>query len=495
MENQILVNEYVSAQDNFIRTPREQTVKSSFWLGVRDYFNSAAKDRLRWKSKNKFYHALLEKYFKSLIPRDKRVLELGCGTGELLASVKPSYGAGIDFSEKMLEIAKNKFPNLNFFVQDVEDLTIDNKFDYIILSDLLSSLNDVQKVLYNLNNVSNNKTRIIISNFNYLWEPTLRLGEKIGLKAKQPLMNWLSTKDIENLLELEGFEIIRTENKILLPKKIFFISWFFNSIVANLPLFRRLTLVNFIIARKKETVIKHASVSVVIPARNEEGNIEEAVLRIPNFGRTQEIIFIEGNSGDNTYEEMLRVQKEYSDKRIVVMKQSGKGKGNAVREAFDAATGDILMILDADLTMPPEDLPKYYNALIENKADFINGCRLVYPMEREAMRFLNLIANKIFGLLFSYLLGQKLKDTLCGTKVLSKDDYLTIKQNRDYFGDFDPFGDFDLLFGASKQNLKIIEIPIRYRDREYGTTQISRFSHGWLLLKMSVFAARKIKFI
>lgn len=462
---------------------------------MKKYFETAAENRIRWKKRNRYYHNLLESYFSFFIPSEKKVLELGCGTGELLASVNPIQGVGIDFSKNMIEIAKNRFPNLCFNVRDAEEYISEIKFDYIIMSDLLSSLNDIQKVLNKVSAMSDNSTRVIISNYNYLWEPILKLSEKFGLKAKLPPMNWLSVKDINNLLELEGFEIIKVEKKILIPKKIFFISWFFNVVLANLPLVQRLTLVNFIIARKKETKFSDTSVTIVIPARNERGNIEKAIKRTPNFGTFQEFIFIEGNSKDGTYEEMLRVQKEYSDKRIVVMKQSGTGKGNAVREAFDEATGDVLMILDADLTMPPEDLPKYYKALVENKADFINGCRLVYPMEGEAMQFLNLIANKIFGLLFSYLLGQKLKDTLCGTKVLFKDGYLTIKESRHYFGNFDPFGDFDLLFGASKQNLKIIEIPIKYRDREYGETQIKRFSHGWLLLKMCVFAARKIKFI
>jgi ubiquinone/menaquinone biosynthesis C-methylase UbiE len=464
-------------------------------LLIKEYYDSIAKGRLKWKRKNKYYYKLLEKYFQFFIPQNKNVLEIGCGTGELLASVKPNYGVGIDFSNNMLEIAKNKFPFLNFFIQEAANLNIDYKFDYIIISDLLGSLVDVQKVFNNLSKVSNIKTRIVISNYNYLWEPILKMGEKLGLKAKQPLMNWLSTKDIENLLELENFEIIKVERKILFLKKILFISWFFNSIVANIPLFRKLTLINFIIARKIETYNEDASVTIVIPAKNERGNIENAVLRIPVFGTLQELIFIDGNSSDGTYEEMLKVQRKYSTKKIIVMRQSGKGKGNAVREAFDKAAGKVLMILDADLTMPPEDLTKYYRALIENKADFVNGCRLVYPQEDQAMRFLNLIANKIFGILFSYLLGQKLKDTLCGTKVLFKEDYLTIKQNRNYFGDFDPFGDFDLLFGASKQNLKIIEVPIKYRDREYGETQIKRFAHGFLLLKMSTVAARKIKFI
>jgi glycosyltransferase involved in cell wall biosynthesis len=236
------------------------------------------------------------------------------------------------------------------------------------------------------------------------------------------------------------------------------------------------------------------SVSIVVPARNEQGNIENAIKRTGKFGSRQEFIFVEGHSSDQTWEEMQRVKEAYPDHDIRVIRQSGKGKGNAVREGFDLATGDILMILDADLTMPPEELEKFYLALQQNKGEFINGCRLVYPMDKQAMRFLNLLANKFFGLFFTYLLGQRLKDTLCGTKVLFRRDYLAIMKNRHYFGDFDPFGDFDLLFGAAKLNLKMTEIIIRYRDREYGSTQISRFKHGWLLVKMSLFAAKKIKF-
>jgi glycosyltransferase involved in cell wall biosynthesis len=254
--------------------------------------------------------------------------------------------------------------------------------------------------------------------------------------------------------------------------------------------------VNFITARpvSKAPKKQEYSTTIVVPSRNEKGNVENAILQTPEFGSHQEFIFIEGGSQDGTYEEMLRVQKAYPDKDIKVMKQTGKGKGNAVREAFDAATCDILMILDADLTTPPEDMPKFYEALARNKGEFINGCRLVYPMEDEAMRFLNLLGNKFFGWFFSFLLGQRMKDTLCGTKVLFKTDYEVIKANRSYFGNFDPFGDFDLLFGAAKLNLKITEVLVRYRNRAYGSTQISRFKHGWLLIKMSLFAARKIKF-
>lgn len=462
---------------------------------MREYYDSIAESRLKWRKRNRYYNMLLEKYFKFIIPEGSKVLELGCGTGDLLNAVQPSKGVGIDYSEKMVKVASDNFKELTFYVQDAEDIKIKEIFDYIILSDLLSSVQDVQKVFKCIRAVSDENTRIIISNYSYLWEPVLKFGEGIGLKQKQPLMNWLSAKDIENLLSLEGFELIKSERKILFPKKIPLISAFLNSFVINLPIVKNLSLINLIVVRKREEKKEDHSVTIVVPARNEKGNIENAITKTPSFGTFQEFIFIEGGSKDGTYEEIIRVQEKYRDKKIVAMKQSGKGKGNAVREAFAAATGDVLMILDADLTMPPEDLQKYYEALVSNKGEFINGCRLVYPMEGQAMRFLNLLANKFFGVLFTYLLGQNLKDTLCGTKVLYKKDYINIINNRKYFGDFDPFGDFDLLFGASKLNLKIVEMPIRYRDRLYGETQIKRFSHGWLLIKMSLFAAKKMKFI
>ncbi|MDR3253156.1 MAG: glycosyltransferase [Tannerella sp.] len=463
---------------------------------IRQYYNALAPRRQRRKQKMRCYNKSLEKYFSFIIPAGSRVLEIGCGTGELLNAVQPSYGAGIDFSPEMIGIAKASFPDLHFTVDDIEELRLAETFDYIILSDLAMSLVDVHKAFQNLSKVCHAKTRIVISNYNYLWEPILKLSEKLGMKPKQPNQNWLSTQDIKNLLYLTGFEMIKKERKVLLPVNIPLVTPLLNRFLANLPLFSLLSLVNIIVARPLASQTdRDYSVSVIVPARNEKGNIENAVKRLPQFGLSQEFVFIEGHSSDNTYEEMLRVREAYPDKNIKVATQTGKGKGNAVREGFEMATGDILFILDADLTTPPEDMPKFYNALKENRGELINGCRLVYPMDKQAMRLLNLIANKSFGLLFSYLLGQNLKDTLCGTKVLFKSDYENIKHNRAYFGDFDPFGDFDLLFGAAKLNMKITEIIVRYKDREYGSTQISRFKHGWLLVKMCIFAAKKIKFI
>jgi SAM-dependent methyltransferase len=460
----------------------------------RDFFETTAPMRVKWNRKNRFYHRCLQQYYTFIIPPDKRILELGCGTGDLLRSVNPAYGVGLDFSETIVNIAKNKHPDLRFILADAVEYEPDETFDYIILSDLLGSLWDVQRAFHNLRKACHQKTRIVISNYNFMWEPANIIAEKTRFKLPQPRQNWLSSADILALLRLEGFENVTVTKKLLFPFNIPGISYLINHFAANLPLINSLNLVNLIVARPVMERNTQRSVSIIIPAKNEFGNIENAIIRTPAFGLNQEFIFVYGESSDGTFDEMIRVKEKYPQKDIKVLMQTGKGKGNAVRDGFGAAGEEVLMILDADLTVPPEDLPKFYKALIQNKGDFINGCRLVYPLQKQSMRILNYMANKMFGGLFSWILGQRLKDTLCGTKVLFKDDYNDISKNRDYFGDFDPFGDFDLLFGASKLNLKIVEINIRYRERDYGTTQISRFKHGWLLVKMSFFAARKIKF-
>jgi len=462
-----------------------------------DLYDRLAKHRLRWRRKNRHYYRLLEHYLSAIIPRGSTVLEIGCGIGDLLAALQPARGVGIDFSPEMIHFARRRFPQLHFEVQDAHELEVQPPLDYILLSDTLGSLQDIQTVLQRVCALCSHRTRVVITNYNYLWQPMLRMAERLGLKQPEAIQNWLSLHDIAAFLALEELQVIRQERRILLPKYIPLLDVVFNRILANLPLLNRLCLVQITVARSMRPMAmeREMSVSVVIPARNEKGNIENAVRRMPAFGRCQEMIFVEGHSADGTYDEMLRVQTLYPQHTIRVLQQGGRGKGNAVREGFAAATGEVLMILDADLTVPPEDLPKFYRALQQNRGELINGNRLIYPMETQAMRTLNLLGNKFFGLLFSWLLGQRLKDTLCGTKVLLREDYISIRNQRAFFGDFDPFGDFDLLFGAAHLNLRIVDLPVRYRQRRYGETQIRRFAHGWLLLRMSIFAARKLKFI
>jgi SAM-dependent methyltransferase len=440
------------------------------------------------------YHQLLKNYFGFLVPPGQRVLEVGCGLGDLLTSVRPARAVGVDFSPKAVEAAKARHPEAEFHVADAAEFESAEKFDYILMSDLVNDAPDVQRLFERARRNATADTRLVINFFNQLWRPVLNVAQKFGFKAPTLAQNWLSLDDVKNLLHLAGWEVVKSDVRILWPARTPLLETFLNRWVA--PLLKHCCLTIFVVARPRPQVEpdKHYRCSVVIPARNEAGNIEDAVQRVPEMGRGTEIIFIEGGSKDNTWDEIQRVAKAYPHRDIKVIKQQSKGKGGAVREAFAVATGDILFILDADLTMPPEELPKFYEAARSGTADFVNGVRLVYPMEQEAMQFLNMIANKCFGLTFSWLLGQSIKDTLCGTKVLFRSQYELIAKNRAYFGDFDPFGDFDLLFGAAKLNARIIDLPIRYRARTYGETNISRWKHGWLLLRMTWFAARRLKF-
>jgi SAM-dependent methyltransferase len=460
-------------------------------------FDCLAERRDEWKRRNKYYYEDQERYFKFLVPPGRSVLELGCGTGELLNALRPKRGVGVDFSSGMLRIAKKKYPGLEFRKADVEQLeSWGETFDVVVLPDVVGHLQDIEETLRRLRAFCRPETRVIIAYYNFLWEPILKLGEILGLKMPQQYQNWLATEDICNLLALTSFQVVRAECRLLIPKRIPLLSSLLNKYVASLPGIRKLCLCRYIVARPtgmREK--KDYSTTILIPCRNEKGNIESAVNRIPSFGGHQEIIFVEGHSTDGTLDEIKRVTQAHPEKDINWMVQEGQGKADAVRKGFAAASGDILMILDADLTVPPEDLPKFYRALAEDQGEFINGCRLVYPMEKQAMRFLNLLGNKLFSLLFTWILNQPFKDTLCGTKALFKHGYEEIQAGRSYFGEFDPFGDFDLIFGAVKQNLKVVEIPVRYQERAYGVTNIQRFRHGWLLFKMTFFAYRKIKAI
>lgn len=462
--------------------------------------DTIAPDRDDWRARNADYYSDDLAYMRFLVPEGLEVLDLGCGTGALLAGLKPKRGVGIDLSEKMVAVARTNHPDLEFHHGDIENLStlkrrLSGPFDIIILSDTLGFLDDCQKTLEQIHSLCHTETRIVIAYYSHLWEPLLRVGEATGLKMRQPEVNFIGHHDIANILRLTDFDVIKMEWRQLVPRRLLGLGTLMNRYIGTLPLIRRLCLRHYVVARsEKKAKRRDLSATVLVPCRNEKGNIEAAVTRLPRFAKNIEILYVEGNSSDGTYEECERVRDAYAGEwDIKVFKQPGKGKGDAVRKGFDEARGDVLMILDADLTMPPEELPKYYDAIASGKGEFINGTRLVYPMEKGAMRFLNYWANRTFALIFSFLLNQRFTDTLCGTKVLTKSDYNKIIAGRSYFGEFDPFGDFDLIFGAAKQNLKIVEIPIRYADRTYGEPQISRFRDGWLLLRMVVFAWRKLK--
>ena len=444
-----------------------------------------------------YYRTRLKQVYRFSIPEGSSVLEIGCGRGDLLAALKPSLGVGVDFSESMVSLARQRHPNMEFIVADAHELNLVGRtFDYIVISDVVNDLWDVQAVIDRIKICCMPQTRLIFNYFSHLWGGVLRLAQKLGVATPSLPQNWLTQKDMINLLELSGFQALRVWGEVLVPLKIPFISDFANRYLSRISPFRFFSFANFLLARPSPKPRKErCTVSVIVAARNEEGHITDLMARIPEMGGGTEIVFIEGHSSDDTYGAIEREIAKNPHRRCKLLKQPGKGKGDAVRFGCAATSGDILMVLDADITVPPEDLPRFYNIIASGNAEFVNGVRLVYPMQDNAMRFANLVGNKFFSWAFSWLLGQPIRDTLCGTKAIWADDYQRLADNRAYFGNFDPFGDFDLLFGVAKLNLKIMEVPIRYRARRYGETNIQRWRHGWLLLRMAVFAARRIKFV
>ena len=471
--------------------------EASAWRRARRaHWDAVAASADRAKTWSRGYHERLAQLYRFLIPPGQRVLELGCGEGDLLAAVEPAHGVGVDFSGAMVGRAEKRHPQLSFVEGDVHHLPLGAEpFDFVIASDLVNDVWDVQAVFEQLPSVTGPRTRLILNTYSRVWEWPLTAVRKAGLARPLLQQNWLTVEDITGLLRLVGWEVIRTWQDILWPLRTPILGPLLNRFVGRVWPFRLLALTNFIIARPlPRSASGELSVSVIVPARNEAGNITEIFERTPDIGRSTELVFVEGHSTDDTWSAIERAIAAHPGRRAQLHRQTGVGKGDAVRLGFAQASGDILMILDADLTVPPEDLPRFYEALRSGRAEFVNGVRLVYPLEDEAMRLLNLAGNKFFSLAFSWLLGQPVKDTLCGTKVLARRDYELIAANRAHFGEFDPFGDFDLLFGAAKLGLKIVDLPVRYRARRYGTTNISRWRHGLLLLRMTLVAARRVRF-
>jgi SAM-dependent methyltransferase len=460
--------------------------------------DAIAEGRARWVELNQYYANEVQRIVGGLVTPRARVLEVGCGLGDLLARLDASHGVGIDISPRMIELARQRHAGADLRIADVEqDPLPDGPFDFVVFSDTIGHLDDIERAFERVRPLLREGGRVIVTYYNFLWEPALEAGVRLGMRTPWPSQNWLSMTDIANLLHLAGFEVVRSGTDILLPASVPVISTVANRIAAQLPVLRHAALVCHFVARAIPEPLAEPlpSVSIVCPCLNESGNIREAVARTPQMGPRTELIFVDGNSTDGTVEEIQTVLAEYRGPLEVrlVHQGTGKGKGDAVRRGFAAARHDIFMILDADLTVAPEELPKFYKALVTGKGEVVNGVRLVYPREGEAMRFLNLLGNKFFSAALSWILEQPIKDSLCGTKAIRRQDYRRIEENRAVFGDFDPFGDFDLLFGAAKLNLKILDLPVRYRARNYGDTKISRFSHGWLLLKMTAFGFRALR--
>lgn len=376
------------------------------------------------------------------------------------------------------------------------DLTNEEQRTAVLLHGTLNHHHDIEGLLREIKPRLARTSRIVVVAFNPYLQFLYRLAIRFKLEAGNVPTTFITLTDVDNLCRLAGYERLSMRPAVYSPWRLLGLGSLINRIMPAIPLLRYLSLAAIIVIRPviADEPARRASVSVVIPARNERGNIEAAVKRLPDLGGDVEILFVEGHSSDGTWEEIERVREAYSGThRIVTLQQTGKGKVDAVRLGFQHATGDLLTILDADLTMPPELLPRFISAYRRGLADFINGSRIVYPMEGGAMRFLNRFGNVFFAKALTWVLGVRLGDCLCGTKLVRRDDYARMVAWRRDFGDFDPFGDFELLFPAATLGLGIIDVPIRYRARTYGSTQISRFQHGFMLLKMTAIGFFRVK--
>jgi SAM-dependent methyltransferase len=452
----------------------------------------------------RYFYGTLSRVLQARVPAGQRILDIGCGTGRLLADLRPARGVGIDISERAIRAARAAHPagDLSFVEGDGGNPAVLRRlggpFDVILLVNVVTHFSDVQRALEALGTVCHRRTRIFIYSYSRLWQPVFWAAEALGLKHHPPPEAWLPPEEVHTMLSLADFLVVRKDYQVLFPAHVPVLSDLVNRYLGHLPGLEWLSLMWGLVARPSPggfPTPRPATTSVVIPCRNEAGHIRPLVQRLPELPPGSEFLFVEGNSKDDTEAVIRQVIAENPGRPFRFLKQPGKGKGDAVRHGFAAARGDVVLILDSDMGVAPEDVPKFVDALVRGKGELINGSRMVYPMEGRAMRFLNLLANKAFALLFSWLLGQQVRDTLCGTKALFREDYERIAANRSYFGDFDPFGDFDLLFGAARLNLRIIDLAVRYHERQYGETNISRFRHGWLLLRMSLFAGRKLKFL
>ena len=468
---------------------------------TRDQLAKIAARRESWINRNKYYYELLNRLFRFLVEAEKKVLSVRCGTGNLLGVVRPSNGKGIEICQEIVDIAQQRNPSFEFAVafpdkQEFQQaFKPDETFDYILFNDIGDTV-DVLQALRNLRPLCQRHTRVLVTTYNHLWEPFVTFAEWIGMKVPRTEQNWLSTTDIRNLLKLAGFEALETHRIVLLPKYLPLLSGFFNRFCARLPFLSRLCMTQVVVARMLPPPVlpEELAVSVIIPCKNEKGNVEDAVRRIPPLAGRTELIFCDDQSTDGTAEEVLRVQSLYPKKNTRLEHGPGVCKSRNVWTGFDAATGDILMVLDADLTTIPEELPYFVDVIVSGQAEFVNGSRLVYPVPKGAMNGANMLGNKFFSVAFTYLLGQRVKDTLCGTKVLWRSDWERIKPMLGRWGTEDRWGDYELLFGAAKLNLKILDLPVHYQERIYGSTKMTKvFRNGLVMLKMCWHGFLKLK--
>jgi len=454
---------------------------------IKIFFNRIAENYERYQKKNFYYHCLIENVYLSSIPSKSTIIDFGCGTGKLLARLNPSKACAIDFSSNMISVAKRSLGNnVKFVCSDFALFSPQEKYDYAIISNTLEYVSDINSLLSKAYDSLNEDGKIIITSVNPVWKLILRVGNKLHIKTPDLEKNFLTNKDVVNFLEVAGFEIIAEGLTGAVPVYIPFISPFLNFLIRELPLLRQFGSIQCVIAKKRRLSREYAC-SVIVPCFNEAGNITTIIQKIPKIGKWTELIFVDDGSQDSTADQVDSSLRDDIKIRCISYKPN-RGKLYAITAGFHNAKGDILFILDADLAIIPEELRKFYKVMAEGYADFVNGTRFIYPMEGKAMRLLNYFGNKIFCLVVSWIIDQRVSDTLCGSKALFRKDFLHISMGHD------PWGDYDLIFGVAKLKLKMREVAVHYQERKYGKSKMKPLKHTNALLKACFWGLKNIKF-
>ncbi len=466
------------------------------------YYRGLAPHYEAWMRRWPYYYRRKQELLQRLIPRPGRVLDIGCGLGQNLAGLRPEYGIGIDVCPEIVEAARRlhpaaAHPNIEFRCMSALACgQLEGPFDTILLANSITEIPDLSALFEQIARLCTPGTRIVQTTYNYALAPAIRLAGRMRLAPRHPVQNWLTRADLANLAALTGFEVVRDGFAITFPFNIPVIGPLLNRYMPLLPVLRYGAVLYYSVMRPPRPPVRleDCSVSVCVPCKNESGNIAGLLERIPEIGAGTEIIFVDDQSTDDTAAKIAESQRNHPGRAIKLTTGPGQGKGAACRAGFAEATHDMLLILDADMTVMPEDLPGFCAALASGRAEFVNGSRLVYPMEQGAMRFFNVLGNKAFAMLFSFLLSQPIKDTLCGTKAIWRRDYEKILEARAHFGGVDRWGDYDWIFGAARHNLKIIEYPVHYRERVAGETKMTkRLRNAWTMLRMCLVALRKLR--
>ncbi|UCF05084.1 MAG: glycosyltransferase [bacterium] len=462
---------------------------------VRSFLDGIADEREKWIRRSQYYYNKLTELLTFHVPPQQRVCHFGCDTGRFLEAFQPSFGVGICLSERFAEILSERYDGYTFLNDTWEQELDGQTFDYIVVTNP-GYLFDIQKALDRLTVLCHHRTRILVANTNYFWEPIFAIAGKLKLRIPQPVQrqNWIPTHVIMDMLLLSGMEMVRWDAHILVPFLIPGISWFINKFFSSVWPLRYFSTTHIVVGRIRKKPPRPVKVSVIVPCKNERGNIAPIAERTVPVGDETELLFVDDCSTDGTGEEVERLITQYPDMNIRCVKGPGVSKGEAVRVGFREATGDILVILDADIAVAPEELPKCVDPVIDGYADFVNTVRFVYPQQFGAMRLANILGNKVFALLFSLVLQQRIGDTLCGTKAFWKKDYENIERYRDFWIWRDRWGDFEQLLGASKLGLKIVDVPVHYMERTYGETKMkNRLENGLLMLKVSLAGLFKLR--